>query len=162
MKTVTARHVKYAHGYIGLGLLNEASDELEEIEASERFLPEVLAARLELHWEGKHWHTLVSVARQLVGLNGKLERAWIAWAYALRELGQVEEAKAVLLEAEPLHGTTSAVLHYNLGCYHCLLGEKSEARLRLKRAFRMHPPFQEGAIHDPDLAGMRDELKVNG
>ena len=160
MKTATARHVRYAQGYIGLGLLNEASDELEAIEEAERFLPEVLAAKLELHWEAKHWETLVSVARELVSLDPAQERGWIGWAFALRELGRVAEAKAVLFEAEPRHGATSAVLHYNLGCYHCLLGEMSEARSRLKRAFRMHPPFQTEAGEDPDLAALWSELKT--
>jgi hypothetical protein len=87
------------------------------------------------------------------------ERGWIAWAFALRELGRVAEAKGVLLRAEPLHGTRSAVLHYNLGCYHCLLGETAEARGRLATAFRMHPPFRDEALEVPDLEAMWDELK---
>lgn len=35
----------------------------------------------------------------------------------------VAEAKSLLLEAEPRHGATSAILNFNLACHHSLLGE---------------------------------------
>ncbi len=158
MNVVTARHVKYAQGYLGLGLFNEAADELEAIEAEDRFLPAVMAVRLELYWESKQWQNVIRTARELVAADPGCERAWIGWAFALREVGQIAEAKAVLLEAEPRHGPNSALLQYNLGCYHCLLGELSEARSRLKQAFRMHPPFKDEAAEDPDLEALWAEL----
>jgi len=39
----TARHLQYARGYIDLGMVNEASDELETIDWDDRMKPEVLA-----------------------------------------------------------------------------------------------------------------------
>jgi tetratricopeptide (TPR) repeat protein len=159
MEASTRRHVNYAQGYAGLGLFKEAEAELAAIVAADRFLPEVVGARVDLHWEAKQWPALIEHARELTQRQPEEAKGWIAWAFALRELGCALEAKAVLLEAEPRHGKTSAVLHYNLGCYHCLLGEFEEARLRLQRAFKMHPPFRADAQEDPDLAAMRDELK---
>jgi hypothetical protein len=41
--TPTARHLEYARGYVGLGMVNEASDELEAIDWDDRMKPEVLA-----------------------------------------------------------------------------------------------------------------------
>ena len=38
----TARHLQYARGYTDLGLVNEASDELETINWDDRMKPEVL------------------------------------------------------------------------------------------------------------------------
>lgn len=159
MKITTRRHLNYAKGYAELGLLRDAIAELEAIEAEDRQLPEVLAARVGVYWETKQWDALVEQARELARRAPQEERGWIGWAFALRELGCVVEAKAVLLEAEPLHGASSAVLHYNLGCYHCLLGELVDARQRLETAFRMHPPFKAEASKDPDLEAMHGELE---
>ncbi len=158
MNRTTPRHVRYARGYLELGLLNEASDELEAVDFSDRFLPDVLAVRGELHLAAKHWELLTGVGRELTTRAPAVEQGWIYWAYALRELQRIAEAKAVLLEAEPRHGRTSATLHYNLACYHALLGEMGEARARLKTAFRMHPEFKEAARADPDLKSLWDEL----
>lgn len=143
-----------------LGLANEASDELESVDPADKFLPIVLGARVELHWELKQWELLVATARELAGLDPGQERAWIGWAYALREVGRIADAKAVLLDAEAWHGAASAVLHYNLACYHCLLGEMAEAKSRLETAVRMHPPFRAEAREDPDLLEMRGELSA--
>ena len=42
-------HLNAAHGYIELGLFEEANAELEEIDPFCRHLPEVLAARLAIY-----------------------------------------------------------------------------------------------------------------
>lgn len=159
MKNPTTRHVSYAEGYAGLGLFKEARRELDAIDGEDRGLPAVLGARVSVEWEAKRWDALVAEASRLVAAAPGEERGWIGWAFALRELGCVAEAKAVLLRGEPLHGATSAVLHYNLGCYHCLLGEMADARARLATAFRLHPPFRDDAAEDPDLQLIWDELK---
>lgn len=88
-----------------------------------------------------------------------MENSWIGWAYALRELEQVEEAREVLLKAEIRHGKASAVLHYNLACYDSLLGELASARARLATACRMDGRFKQAAKDDPDLRALRELQK---
>ncbi len=151
----TPRRLRYASGYIELSMFNEASDELEAIVAEDRFAPPVLAVRLELHMAAGHWETVVGIGRDLAEKTPEQERAWICWAYALRELQRIDEARAVLLEAEPRHGQTSALLHYNLACYYCLLGEIATARSRLAQACKLEPKFKEAALQDRDLDGLR-------
>ena len=73
---------------------------------------------------------------------------------ALREMKRVPEAKAVLLDAEPIHGKASGVLHYNLACYHCLLGELEETKTRLRRACQLSDEFKTCALEDPDLKAL--------
>ena len=152
--SITSRRVQYALGYLELGMLNEASEELEAVAFDDRFRPDVLAARIELGMTAKHWAVVVGLGQELTARAPELERGWIGWAYALRELGRVAEAKEVLLKAEPRHGAESATLHYNLACYHCLLGEREVARMRLTRACGMHPEFKESALEDPDLKAL--------
>ena len=154
----TRRRVSHASGYIGLGMLKAASAELAAIAIEDHFEPEVLGARVDLSMEAKDWNQVVIVARALSARAPENERGWIAWAYALRELQQVEAAKAVLLQAEPLCGATSAVLHYNLACYYCLLGDLVTARHYLAHACTLHPDFERQAADDPDLHALKNEL----
>lgn len=149
----TRRRLSYASGYIGLGLLNEASDELEAIEGEERLSAQVMSVRADLYMASRHWDLLVAVARELARLEPGEEKGWVHWAYALRELDRVAEAKAILLQAEPRHRGV-ALLHYNLACYHSLLGELGDAKVRLRRAFKLDPELKEGAGEDPDLTAL--------
>lgn len=94
------------------------------------------------------------MARELAQRDPSYEKGWIDRAYALREMERVPAAKAVLLEAEPIHGKESGVLHYNLACYHCLLGEFEETKTRLHRACQLSEEFKTSALEDPDLKAL--------
>jgi Flp pilus assembly protein TadD len=151
----TEKRVNYARGYLELGLLTEAASEIDRIALTHREEISVLEVTVDLRMETHEWTELISAARQLAAKAPQTENAWIAWAYALRELGQIEEAREVLLTAEPLHGRTSGVLHYNLACYYCMLGESEQAMQRFMRAYHMSSEWKSAALGDPDLAGLR-------
>ena len=156
--SATKRHLQHATGYIGLGMFKEASEEIAAIASEDRQSLAVLEVRADLYMEAKSWDDLIAVASELARKQPKVEKGWIHWAYALRELNRVAEAKAVLLEAEPIHGQDCIVLHHNLACYHCLLGEREQARQRLRRVFARDQAWRAQALADPDLAAMRDEI----
>jgi cytochrome c-type biogenesis protein CcmH/NrfG len=106
----TRRRIEFAYGYLALGMLVEASDELEAIEGEDRLSPEVMRIRSDLYTMAKQWDLLLAVSRELARQCPDDEEGWIGWAYALRELNRVPEALAVAREAEPLHGKKCAVL----------------------------------------------------
>jgi tetratricopeptide (TPR) repeat protein len=155
LSSATKRRVQYALGYLGLGMVSEAGAELEGIAAEEQARPVVRSLRVDVHMAAKQWRKVVIVAGDLAREHPEVENAWIGWAYALRELGRIEEARAVLRQAEPRFGESSAVLHYNLACYDSLLGELESARARLATACRMDEHFKEAALDDPDLVALR-------
>ncbi len=155
----TRRRVSYALGYIGLSMFSEAETELDAIDPEDRELPEVSSVRIDLHIAARQWKRAVAVASNLAWRHPEMENSWIGWAYALRELEQVEEAREVLLKAEIRHGKASAVLHYNLACYDSLLGELASARARLATACRMDGRFKQAAKDDPDLRALRELQK---
>jgi lipopolysaccharide biosynthesis regulator YciM len=106
----TAKRLEYAEGYIGLGLIDEASDELEAIEGEDRMSVDVLRVRIDLYMEAKQWDMVVIMARQVAEIAPADEQIWISWAYALRELQLIKDAEAVLLRAEKDYGHKSAIL----------------------------------------------------
>lgn len=139
-------------------MLNEASDELENIEGDARLSAEVMRLRVDLYHQAEDWELLLAVAKELVRLAPKDEQGWISWAYALRELERVSEAQDVLLKAEHTHGIASAILHYNLACYACLLGNMEDAKNRLSTACKMDAELRASALDDTDLEAMRDDI----
>ncbi|MBE2216466.1 MAG: tetratricopeptide repeat protein [Opitutaceae bacterium] len=148
------RRVQYSSGFLALGLVAEAAAELAALEGADRGRPEVLSALCDLHSETKDWMAMIEVGRILARARPDHPHGWISWAYALREVQRVEEARAVLLEAEPRH-PACGVLHYNLACYACLLGDRPEAERRLRRALAIDGSWKDSALDDPDLAAMR-------
>lgn len=154
----TARRVSYAHGYIELGLVAPAAEELDCVVAEDRRSVPVLLARVELHLADGNWAALVDAARTVARDDPAQERAWIGWAYGQRRLTALPDARAVLIEGETHHGATSALLHYNLACYDCQLGDLPGARARLHRAFQLAREFRVLALADPDLVTLRLEI----
>lgn len=156
MRNDTQRRLRYASGYTALGMFAEAVHEIEAVAPEDRFAPAVLTAQVNLCLETKKWEAAVAIGRNLATRAPELEVGWISCAYALRELGRLTEARDCLLEAEPRHGATCAVLHYNLACYYALLGDLAKARQRLSRATQMEPKFKSEALEDPDLKAIQE------
>jgi len=155
----TERHTEYARGFLALGLLAESSRELGKIARKDRSLPIVLATRIDLHTQEKRWARAIAAAEELTRKIPEMEAGWIGWAYALRELNRIEEALALLTRAETQHRHRSALVHYNLACYLSLLGDRTKATARLKRAFRLDPAFKNESLHDKDLEPLWNDIR---
>ena len=158
MKADTIRRVKYAHGYIELGALGEAEKELDSVDLEDRLLPGVMLARVELHITAKNWERLYTSARELTRSAPQLERGWFTAAVALREMNRIVEAKNFLQEAWFTHGHKSALLLFNLACYHALLGHNVEAKDCLCDAFELDESLRKVAMNDPDLEPVRCDI----
>lgn len=154
----THRRIEYAMGYLALGMLRDAEKELSAVAPADRELPAMLSARIALHQEVDDWSAVENLARRLIELEGEDPGAWISLGCAVRRTKSIEAARDLLLAVEPRFGSTCATLHYNLACYHCLLGERTEAAVRLATACRMDANFKSAARSDPDLESMRDKL----
>ena len=145
----------HARGYLGLGMIEDASAELDEVPPDMARETEVLALRALVLQEQAQWPTLVGVASELV-LRQPMEPGWwVAWAYAARRSQSLAAAEAILLEAERTH-PQEASIQFNLGCYACLRGDLTEARRRVDQAITLNGSFKEAAATDPDLAPLRD------
>ncbi|MDQ8187948.1 hypothetical protein [Pelagicoccus sp. SDUM812002] len=157
----TATRLSYANGYIELGMLEEASVELDAIPASDRILDDVLLMRSRLYLETKNWEVMAAVSKQLAEQLPGSPQAWTNWAYALREMNMYGEAKAVALQGLALH-PREPVLWYNLACYCSLLGEFQGASDHLDSAIKLDKEFEQEGVDDPDLEGFWNWLKNQG
>lgn len=155
----TRKHLDYALGYIGLELLAEARAELALIAPSDRETADVLAVEIELAMARSTWARVITLATRATAIAPASERPWTAWAFALREKQRITEACDVLLRAEAVIKDPTPLVDYNLACYFCLLGNLTEARLRLQRACAREPDWKTEAAADPDLAALHRPRK---
>ena len=151
----TLRHLQYASGHIELGMFQEAATELDAIKQSDQRLPAVISVRIDLHMHAKQWDRVITFSHELSRLTPDDDKGWVSHAFALRELERIEEAQSVLLAAEPHLKKPCGLLHYNLACYACLLGNKPEAKRRLLTAFKLDKVWKQEALDDPDLKAIR-------
>jgi mannose-6-phosphate isomerase-like protein (cupin superfamily) len=75
-------------------------------------------------------------------------------AYEAGDYARAYEIAAQGLADHPGNGT----LHYNLGCYAAMAGEREKAIEHLRTAFERDPRSREWARTDEDLASLREEL----
>jgi tetratricopeptide (TPR) repeat protein len=146
------KRLAYALGYLALDLAAEARAELCHLAPGQLARPDALAVRLELAMTENDWATVLALAPDLIAHQSGLERPWIAWAYALRELGRIPEAQETLLTGARLIESPSPLVEYNLACYACLLGDPAEARRLLALAIARDPVWHALAQGDADLA----------
>ena len=148
------RRLSYAQGYLELGMLAEATAELDRIPAPESAQIEVLGLRLAILQEQQAWPALRDLASQVVSRAPQEAAAWITWAYATRRADSLAAAEQILLSAEVQH-PAEATIQFNLGCYACQRGDLAAARERVNRAIELEPKFADAAAIDPDLAPLR-------
>ena len=84
----------------------------------------------------------------------------ISWAYASRRAQSIEIAKGILLHALERH-PKEAVLHYNLACYECQLGNLTEAKARLEATFKLDRGYRETSLNDEDLEPLWNSLATD-
>lgn len=152
-------HIQVAQGYVELGMFLDANAEIETIEAELRNQPEVLAVRREIYTGLKRWERMRIVAKSLTNHDPDEAQWSISLAYATRRAESIDATKVILLEAVERH-PKAPMLHYNLACYECQLGDVEVAKTRLQHAFKLEPRLRLIAMEDEDLEAVWASLKV--
>lgn len=147
--------ISHARGYLGLGLAAHALAELALLPSVLDDRDDVMMLRAAALQELREWLRLQPLARELVRRHPDDAGWWIMWAYATRRAESLRTANDILLDAESRH-PGEAVIHFNLGCYACLLGDLTEAQRRVELAVSLDAGFAESSLTDPDLADLRE------
>lgn len=153
------RALEAAMGYLDLGLYEDALDELDGIRGNGG--DEVNAAvgmSIEIYQAMRRWSDARRLAEEMARMEPENPRWWIDWAYALRREKTIQDARGVLWEAAQVHPAVE-LIHYNLSCYACVLGEMDEARRLLRKAATLDPGVLEMAKKDEDLKELWGELE---
>lgn len=149
------RTLEAALGWIELGLPEDALRELETLEPRDRMRKQALEMKLSAEMQARRWNAGADTSRLLCMREPKEPRFFISAAYCLHETGDTLAARNWLMTG-PSVLIEDPLFHYNIACYHAVLGEARQARSHLARAISMDESLREVAANDKDLAGIRD------
>lgn len=151
-----------ANGWLGLGRRDEAMMELQYISAENQRHPDVLETRWAIYVQESQWDDAIEVARKLVQRAPERASGWLNHAYAVRRApgGSLAQAWDVLRPVADKF-PKDPIVHFNLACYACQMGQLDEARDWLRRALKAGDKEQIKlmALVDEDLAPLWPEIR---
>ena len=147
--------LKSAIGYMELGMILDATNEIESIPPDEKNFSAVLCVPLEIYRAAKQWKLSEVVARELWKRHSDDPIHWNNLAWAVRRSDSIDSANSILLDAEKKF-PDDAMTHFNLGCYACQLGDLEAAKIRVGRAIELDSSFKILALDDEDLEPLWD------
>jgi predicted Zn-dependent protease len=151
------RLIQPAIGYLQLGLMEEAEEEIEALPPEAKTEKIVLELQVEIHSGTYSWQRMREVAGILAHEWPDDSQHWISLAYATRRCRSITEAEIILLKAVKLH-PKEPMIHFNLACYAAQSGELTAARERLAQAVMLDPAARLMAMKDPDLEPLWADL----
>jgi len=149
------RTLEKALGWLELGLPEDALLELESLGPKERMRQQALELKLVAQMKAQQWNAGADTGRLLCLREPKEPRFFIHAAYCLHETGDTMAARNWLMTG-PSNLIDEPLFHYNIACYHAVLGQPGQARSHLSRAFSMDGELRSVAEKDEDLSGLGD------
>jgi predicted Zn-dependent protease len=148
-------HFEAAQGWLMLGDVASAQEELAQLSPASRDEPGVLEFAWGLNAQAQAWTEAIRVAERLLAVAPQRAFGWIHRAYALRraEGGGLEQAWDALRPAFEKF-PKQFLIPYNLACYAAQMGRPEEAWEWLQRAFAItkNPEkIRQMALADSDL-----------
>lgn len=152
------KQLQAAVGYLELGMLVEANDEIENLAPDLKTSSPVLGVRMQIYRAAEKWPLMEVVARELLKRHSNEPVYWHDLAWAVRRADSINAAQKILLDASNRF-PNDAMTHFNLGCYACQLGDIEEAKTRVGRAIELDAKFKMLALDDPDLEPLWKDIE---
>ena len=145
------RHLDAAEGWLELGDVEEATEELEQITPPMRAHPFVLRVRWGIYAKANKHEMAAEVARGMTVILPENSWGYIHYAFSLHILKRTKEAWGVLVPVADKF--QDYLIRYNLACYCCRLGNLKEAMQWLEKAIDLagKKDIRMMALDDPDL-----------
>ncbi len=145
--------LEVAEGYLELEMAEDALVQLRNMPTSEHGSEPYKKLLLATQMMMMHWNPAASTARELCQINAREKAYFIHAAFCLHETGDTLAALRQLL-AGPKSLLSDALYHYNLACYHAVLGNLTDAKTCLNQSFKLDPELRETAVDDEDLVDL--------
>jgi tetratricopeptide (TPR) repeat protein len=144
------KRFEVVQGYHELGMHADALAELARIEEEIGPHVEVLALRMAIHRTAGQWEEMRGVADVIRRLQPTQAEAWIWLADATRHSVSLEAAREILVEAEKTFPANPHI-KFQIGCYHCRLGEIDPAEKYVRAAIAIDQRWNQIALADEDV-----------
>ena len=153
-----SHYLRAAEGWLELGHIGEANQELRKITPQLLSHPDVLEVRWQVYARAMEWNACAEIGKALVELASDRVTGWLHRAYGLRRAtgGGLQVAWDALFPAAARFPDVH-VVPFNLACYAAQMGRLPEAHDWLKQAFEIAEKAGKlnlvrlRALADPDL-----------
>jgi predicted Zn-dependent protease len=150
------KRIEAAMGYFELGMLDDATQELEALGRRERLsVLSVWSAALRM---AKRWEEMLLLTQKMVELYPDEAECWISLADATRNSGSLPAGLALLQTAHEQFPDDGHIL-FQIACYCCQLGRLDDARNAVRDAVSCNRVWKKIALQDHDLTSLWSELK---
>jgi tetratricopeptide (TPR) repeat protein len=148
------RCLRRSEGYLGLGMLREAWEEIESLPDLLRARPDTLILMTRLLHACGRWRETIELSMVGTDAYPNIFEFYFLRAAACEAKGRPDQAKEVLLNA-PRSLRQTDLFHYNLARYEANLGNLDIARRELKQAIRINQKLREAAKADPIFQSLK-------
>lgn len=152
-EAILAWALSFARGYLELGMVRQAEQELERLPAALQDLPAVMSLRSHVLVARRRWRRVVAHARRAVRLFPESPEYYIHAATAFDMLGRREEGRRVWASA-PDTVRTNGVAHLHVARFEARLGNVDAAREHLASALDLDPRLRSVVSRDPHLTAV--------
>ena len=136
-----------AEGYLELGMLDDAMQAYEQLATPTKQSVEGLTLLMEIHRAAGNTPDLEAVAERLCVIDSDNVDRWIDLALVLSEEEMLDNARELLLEAVDRFPDT-ALVHFHLARFECILGNLLVAKEHLARSKKLCPVCRVLALTD--------------
>lgn len=148
--------LSYASGYFHLGMLEDASCELEQLGKALQKHPEVLSLKGLILLARKRWREVIEQCQFAHQLYPESPDFYIQAAYAYDKLNKPSEAREIWYSA-PESVRTSLVYHYNIARCEARLGNREAALEHVRAVLTLAPEMVTTMSKDPNLKDLVGE-----
>jgi len=152
--------LSFARGYLELGMVRQAEQELTRLPAPAHDLPAVMSLRSHVLVARRRWRRVVAHARRAVQLFPESPEYYIHAATAFDMLGRRDEGRRVWASA-PAAVRTNGVAHLHVARFEARLGNVDAAREHLASALDLDPKLRAVVSRDPHLIAVLTEPLEN-
>ena len=144
-------HLTTAEGFLDLGMVDEAWEQLEEIEPLERAHPSVVEMRLRILERMGRFEMGAEIARGVVRVKPDELDLWLLGSRHVRAAeGALASLEFLLCCGDRFNG--KAAFWFELACLHCQVGDLIRTAECTRRAVDLDRSLQMQALDHPDLA----------
>ena len=144
-------------GYIDIGMLDEASREIENLPTDQRVSAEALEMQIVITILKKDLGAALVICEALAEQHPEKHAGYIQGAYCLHASGKSQDA-IDFLQSGPKSLLDEPVYFYNLACYEVAMDRNQAALTWLNQSIEMKPANRQMALKDPDLKPIRSDI----
>lgn len=144
-------------GYIDIGMLDEASLEIEKLPPNQRVKSEAQEMEIVITILKKDLDEALTLCETLAEQHPGKHAGFIQGAYCLHASGKAQDA-IDFLQSGPKSLLDEPVYFYNLACYEVAMERNQAALTWLNQSIEMKPANRQLALKDPDLQAIRSDI----